>query len=74
MNYKNQNGLVNGSIPKGKPCPFLKDCGLKNERCPTAKAPNLEHDYSCATARGWSLIQECDNGSLRSIIGKPSKA
>jgi hypothetical protein len=73
-NYKNQNGLVNGLIPKGEPCPFLKECGLKNERCPTKAKPNNLYDYSCAAARAWSLIQECDNGSIRNIIGKPAKA
>ena len=72
--YKNQNGLVNGLIPKGSPCPFLKECGLKNERCPTKAKPNNLHDYSCAAARAWSLIQEQDNGSIRKIISKPGKA
>lgn len=73
-NYKNQNGLVQGLIPKGEPCPFLKECGLKNERCPTKAKPNNLHDYSCAAARAWSLIQECPNGTLIGIICKSGKA
>jgi hypothetical protein len=58
MSYLNQNGLVDGNIPKGQPCPFLEGCGLKNERCPTKDKPNTQHDYSCAGARLHSLIRE----------------
>ena len=71
MNYCNTNGLVDGNIPKGQPCPFLSKCGLKNERCPTKEKPNNLYDYSCAAARAWSLCQEQPNGLLESIVRKP---
>lgn len=48
--------LVEGCIPAGKPCPFLEQCGMKDNRCPTEELPR-KVDYSCAVARGWDLIE-----------------
>jgi hypothetical protein len=45
----NLDGLVDGKIPRGKPCPWLSLCQLKNEDCPTIEHPN-ENDLSCGMA------------------------
>lgn len=42
--------LVDGNIPAGQPCPFIDQCSLKNEGCPTKEAVKLGM-YSCAAAR-----------------------
>ena len=57
MSYTNSNGLVNGNIPAGQPCPFAAECGRKNEHCPVPGKvkPN---DFSCALARLNSLIAD----------------
>jgi hypothetical protein len=55
MSYCNDNGLVNGNIPAGKPCPWWKSCNMKVERCPSEAKPK-EVDYSCALARLNSCI------------------
>lgn len=52
--YLDCNGLVNGLIPKGKPCPFLDRCKLVNERCPS-ESHQPPGNYSCASARLWSI-------------------
>jgi hypothetical protein len=57
MSYLNQNGLEDGNIPKGKACPFLQECGLRNDRCPTQENPKPVN-YSCAGARLFSLVRE----------------
>ena len=57
IEHWNTNGLVDGLIPIGEPCPFLAKCGLKDDRCPTKEKPKLVA-YSCAAARGWSM---CEN-------------
>ena len=64
------NGLVDGLIPKGQPCPFLKACGLVNESCPTAENPNHKYNYSCAAARAHSMMTLSENSLLRKIVGK----
>lgn len=55
MDHTNTNGLVDGYIPIGKPCPFLEKCGRRDDRCPTEEKPKLVL-YSCAAARAWSMI------------------
>lgn len=57
MGYCNSNGLVDGNIPAGKPCPFLDECGLRFDRCPTPDKPK-EVDFSCAAARLFSLTKK----------------
>ena len=52
--YRNSNGLVDGNIPEGQPCPWDGNCTMQNERCPTAANPK-PNDYSCAFARMHSL-------------------
>lgn len=63
--YLNANGLVQGLIPEGKGCPFLSQCGLKNERCPTEEKPVPPTaysevwkmvGYSCGAARAHSMV------------------
>jgi len=70
--FLDSNGLVDGNIPKGKPCPFLNKCGLRNERCPTEEKPNNEFNYSCAAARAWSLCVYQPNGTMQGILEKKS--
>lgn len=48
--------LVQGLIPKGQPCPFLQDCGLRVGRCPTQEQPK-QVDYSCAAARLHDMLK-----------------
>ena len=57
MSYLNENGLVDGNIPAGNPCPFIKGCNMKIERCPGV-GPVKSVDYSCALARLNSTIAE----------------
>lgn len=56
-NFLNANGLVDGNIPAGKPCPFLKECKMVFDRCPTEDNPK-NIDFSCAGARGFSICRE----------------
>lgn len=51
--------LVNGNIPSGKECPFLKECELKTKHCPSKENP-LVRDYSCADARLYNIIKKVD--------------
>ena len=55
--YLNSNGLENGRIPAGKPCPFLTECGLRMDRCPSPEALK-ENPFSCAAARLHSMIKK----------------
>lgn len=55
MSYLNENGLVDGNIPAGKPCPWWSKCSMKVERCPSEASPKTV-DYSCALARLNSTI------------------
>lgn len=57
MSYLNANGLKDGNIPAGNACPFLSECGLKFDRCPTSDKPK-QVDFSCAAARLFSLTKK----------------
>jgi hypothetical protein len=52
--YLNVNSLVDGNIPKGKSCPFLLQCKMRTDNCPSV---NHQPDgvYSCAAARLLSI-------------------
>lgn len=55
MSYLDENGLVDGNIPAGKPCPWWGQCSMKVDRCPSST--NLKTNaYSCALARLNSTI------------------
>lgn len=69
MYHLNANGLSNGSIPAKTICPFLKECGLKTEECPSETSLK-EKPYSCAAARAWSMLIIQDNALLRKIHTK----
>lgn len=56
MSFLNENGLVNGLIPAGHPCPFYKACAALHEICPTDEH-KLQVDFSCAFARAWSITK-----------------
>jgi hypothetical protein len=53
IDYLNSNGLIDGNIPKGKPCPWLSQCELRDSNCPTGT--NKNNDFSCGCARAFSL-------------------
>jgi hypothetical protein len=57
MGYYNENGLVDGNIPIGKACPFIDECKLKMDRCPTQEKPKTV-PFSCAAARLHSLLKK----------------
>lgn len=38
-------------------CPFLDDCLLRSERCPSTEQPKPQ-PFSCAAARAFSLLLE----------------
>lgn len=54
--HTNTNGLVDGNIPAGIPCPFEDVCNWKMDHCPTKD--NLKQiNTSCAAARAHSLVK-----------------
>lgn len=55
--YLNSNGLVDGKIPAGEKCPFLRECELACSRCPGFRDVKPV-DYSCAAARAHSISKE----------------
>jgi hypothetical protein len=58
MLFLNSNGLVDGRIPAGKPCPFASDCTVYNERCPSKENDNMRTvPMSCAIARAFSITK-----------------
>jgi hypothetical protein len=64
----NSNGLINGKIPAGEQCPFLSECNLRNERCPSAE--NIKtNDFSCAAARMFSTCKTHKQGP-NTILGR----
>jgi hypothetical protein len=58
FDHCNANGLVDGRIPVGKPCPFLAKCPMASERCPGFEGQLKPVAYSCAAARGFSICME----------------
>jgi hypothetical protein len=52
----NANGLVDGDIPAGKPCPFADECGFRTERCPTEESRHA-WEFSCGAARAFSMVR-----------------
>lgn len=54
--------LNKGKIPKGVTCPYSDDCGsckvtaCNGNGCPVAYGKTIEHDFSCAAARGFDMI------------------
>jgi hypothetical protein len=62
IKHWNTNGLVDGNIPPGQPCPFLAKCGLKDERCPGHEGGFKLWPFSCAAARGWSMCANDERG------------
>lgn len=58
--FRNSNGLVNGKIPAGKPCPFYKECEIIGDNCPTDDKvkPN---DFSCGCARAFNITRRYED-------------
>lgn len=52
--HTNSNGLVDGNIPAGQACPFVDNCTMKKDICPTKEKVN-ENPISCGAARIHSL-------------------
>jgi hypothetical protein len=59
MDWCNSNGLVDGLIPAGEPCPFWDECGRRTDNCPSHQNGNIRmnHGFSCALARLTSLVK-----------------
>jgi len=62
FDHTNANGLVDGDIPAGRPCPFLSECGLRMDRCPSPTNLKL-HGFSCGCARAFSITKRPKNES-----------
>lgn len=73
INAGNAGGLVGGRIPAGKACPFLKNCKMENNNCPTKKTPK-SGDFSCAAARAHAMLLISDSSILRKIFQKDAGA
>ena len=61
--YLNENGLKNGLVPAGKPCPFTETCNRVNEGCPSVQKPHAS-DFSCALARAHSMLSKSPNNDF----------
>ncbi len=63
--FTNMNGLVAGKIPKGVECPFRDRCDFFKNRdgwpkrwvCKRHTPEAMENNFSCATARLFSIIE-----------------
>lgn len=60
-NHENTHGLTDGKIPSGKACPWINNCALRVQTCPTERTAHPT-PYSCGLARFHSLMMEADNG------------
>ena len=60
FDHTNANGLVGGDIPAGQPCPFLSECNLRMDRCPSPENL-LPHGFSCGCARAISITKRPKN-------------
>jgi hypothetical protein len=69
--FTNMNGLVGGRIPKGVQCPFRHQCVFcdkadvtmpKDWRCKRHTPEAMENNFSCATARMFSIIENANKG------------
>lgn len=69
ISYLNANGLVAGNIPAKTACPFLAQCAMRNERCPS-ESVTKDNDFSCAAARAHSLLTFTDSDLLRKVFQK----
>ena len=69
LTFLNQNGLVDGLIPAGKECPFKDTCVLSQgnwngkidlapEKAPCKRPHCMDKNFSCASARGFSICKE----------------
>ena len=60
LDFYNSNGLEDGRIPAGKECPFLAECRIRNDNCPSEARGNVrhEHAFSCGGARAISIAKE----------------
>jgi hypothetical protein len=57
MDFLNANGLVDGRIPPGNPCPFSEICSWRTDNCPTVEGKNLrDQPFSCGAARAISMV------------------
>jgi hypothetical protein len=55
LDFLNANGLVDGLIPIGDPCPFHETCAYKTGNCPTEDNPK-QNPFSCGLARLHSIL------------------
>lgn len=75
--YRDANGLIQGMIPAGQPCPFLNRCKFKVHTCPGVDGRTKGNHFSCAAARAFSLITEAEKEQpgagrrLQMVVEKP---
>ena len=55
MDHCDSNGLVGGSIPALRACPFIDHCKFKVSSCPTTEKPHTK-PFSCGVARLHSMV------------------
>ncbi len=58
--FLNSNGLVQGNIPAGTPCPFHSEYKLVKDSCPV-DGKVKSNSFSCGAARAFSLVQISGN-------------
>lgn len=67
MSYLNSNGLEDGNIPAGQPCPFWESCKMRTDNCPSQSQPK-PRAFSCALARLNSMIKKEDLGPCSLLV------
>lgn len=69
INHRNTGGLIDGRVPAGEACPFLAQCSMKNDNCPTKQLTKIV-PFSCGAARAHSMLLISDSSVLRKIFVK----
>jgi len=64
IEFWNANGLKNGIIPAGRPCPWISSCAKKTKECPKETRPHLD-GYSCDQSRLFSIRSGTDKDLKR---------
>lgn len=71
--FWNSNGLINGRIPKGNPCPFWAECSLCDMNCPVPGRIKPVN-FSCGCARGMSLSKmPVNDESMKFFFSRPDE-
>lgn len=61
LDWENENGLVDGLIPKGVECPFKGECAFailpSTETAACRRHKAMEKNFSCGAARFFSMLK-----------------